>query len=81
MRSTLYSASLEPAVWVGMNATIMKVTLDAYTLVNLSGSFEVDTGLELFARVNNLLDEDYEEAGGYGTEGRSAFIGMKAEIN
>ena len=33
MRSTLYSASLEPFVWVGMNATIMKVTLDAYTYV------------------------------------------------
>lgn len=32
-RATLYSASLEPSVWIGMNAAIMKVTLDAYTYV------------------------------------------------
>lgn len=33
MRSTLYSASLGPAVWIGMSATIMTVTLDAYSYV------------------------------------------------
>lgn len=33
MRSTLYSASLEKGVWVGMSATIMRVTLDAYAYV------------------------------------------------
>ena len=33
MRATLYSASLEPSVWIGMNASIMNVTLDAYTYV------------------------------------------------
>ncbi|MEE4243378.1 MAG: hypothetical protein V2I36_18085 [Desulfopila sp.] len=33
MRATLYAAGTEPCVWVGMNATIMKVTLTAYTYV------------------------------------------------
>lgn len=33
MRATLYSASLESCVWIGMNATIMKVTLEAYSYV------------------------------------------------
>lgn len=33
MRGTLYSASLERGVWVGMNATIMRVELDAYQYV------------------------------------------------
>lgn len=33
MRSTLYSASLEKSVWIGMNATIMRVTLDAFSYV------------------------------------------------
>jgi carbonic anhydrase/acetyltransferase-like protein (isoleucine patch superfamily) len=33
MRSTLYSASLEKSVWIGMNATIMKVTLNAFSYV------------------------------------------------
>ncbi len=33
MRSTLYSANLEKSVWIGMNATIMMVTLDAFSYV------------------------------------------------
>lgn len=33
MRSTLYSVSLEKSVWIGMNATIMGMTLDAYSYV------------------------------------------------
>lgn len=33
MRSTLYSANLETSVWVGMNATIMRVTLDAFSYI------------------------------------------------
>jgi carbonic anhydrase/acetyltransferase-like protein (isoleucine patch superfamily) len=33
MRGTLYSASLENSVWVGMNATVMRVTLDAFSYV------------------------------------------------
>ena len=33
MRSTLYSASLEKSVWIGMNATIMGVTIDAFNYV------------------------------------------------
>lgn len=33
MRATLYSASLEANVWIGMNATIMRVKLDAYRYV------------------------------------------------
>lgn len=33
MRASLYKANLEKAVWVGMNASIMKATLNAYTHV------------------------------------------------
>jgi carbonic anhydrase/acetyltransferase-like protein (isoleucine patch superfamily) len=33
MRSTIYSATLEHAVWVGMSATIMRATLEAHTYV------------------------------------------------
>ncbi len=33
MRATLYSASLQRSVWVGMNASVMRVNLDAYTYV------------------------------------------------
>lgn len=57
-----------------------RVELGDYVLVNLSGSFAVHKYLELFARVENLFDEDYEEAFGYGTPGISAYGGVKVNI-
>jgi vitamin B12 transporter len=44
--------------------------------VNLSGSYTWGF-LTVFGRVENVLDEDYEEAGGFGTPGVSAFGGVK----
>lgn len=54
-----------------------RVELNEYTRVDLSGSFKVHRNLEVFARVENLFDEDYQEAYGYGTPGFSAYGGVK----
>ncbi len=51
--------------------------LSSFSLVNLSGSYELKENLSLFARIDNLLDEDYEEAGGYSTPGRCLFGGLR----
>ncbi len=55
-----------------------RVPLGAYTLVNVGGSFKVNDTLEIFGRVDNLFDEDYEEIYGYNTQGVTAFAGLKA---
>jgi len=68
------------AVYVGQRKDWGNVTLGSYTLVNLAGSFSMSGHLELIGRVRNLLDKAYEEAGGYGTEGRSVYAGVKAEL-
>jgi len=57
-----------------------RVELDDYVVVNLSGSFKVHKYVEVFARIENLFDEDYEEAFGYGTPGISAYGGVKLSI-
>jgi len=54
-----------------------RVELDDYVVVNLSGSFKVHKYVEVFARVENLFDQDYEEVFGYGTPGISAYGGVK----
>lgn len=54
-----------------------KVTLDAYTLVNIAGSYQMTEKAQLFARVENLLDQDYQEAYTYGTAGITAYGGVK----
>lgn len=56
------------------------VVMDAYTLVDLRGSWQVTDAIELYGRVENLFDEDYETASGYGTPGRGAFVGLRARF-
>lgn len=38
-------------------------TVDGYTLVNLRGAYEVSARVEIFARVTNLFDTEYENFG------------------
>lgn len=57
-----------------------RVTLKGYTLVDLAASLGITKNLEVFGRVENLLDEDYEEVKGYGTPGISAYAGLKATL-
>lgn len=56
------------------------VTLDSYMLVNLAGSLAISDRLKLTGRVENFLDEEYQEVFGYGTPGVSAYLGIKADM-
>jgi len=55
-----------------------RTVADPYSLFNLATDFRVFRNIEIFGRIDNLLDKDYEEVLGYGTPGRSAYIGIKA---
>jgi vitamin B12 transporter len=57
--------------------TYMPATLDGYMLVNLYASYDVRKNVTLFGRLENLFDEDYEQAIGYGTPGRAGYGGVK----
>jgi len=54
--------------------------LSQYSLVNLKGRYFISDSITLFARVDNLFNENYEEAGNYGVPGVSAFGGIKVEF-
>lgn len=54
--------------------------LASYSLVNLSGNYKLTKNIKIFGKIDNLLDEDYETAGGYNSPGLSAFTGVKLEI-
>ncbi len=56
------------------------VTLDSYTLVNLAGSYRLDKTFQLFGRIENLADEDYEEMFTFGTPGRTAYVGLRVSL-
>lgn len=57
-----------------------RVTLDDYVMVNLNGSYRINDNLQVFGRVENLLDEDYQEVFGFETFDRGFFVGLKASL-
>ena len=56
------------------------VELDAFTLVNLNGSYKLNDRVELWGRVENVFDEIYEEVLGYGGIERGIYIGIKGRL-
>ena len=54
-----------------------RVRLDNYQLLRLGASFRLTERLELSGRVENLLDDDYEDVLGYQTPGRAAYLGVR----
>jgi vitamin B12 transporter len=56
------------------------VTLDGYTLVNLAASYQVSDRVQVYGRIDNLLDEDYEEVWTYGALRRAGYLGMKVSF-
>lgn len=54
--------------------------LDGYVLVGVRASLPVTERFEVFGRIENLTDQSYETARGYGTAGRSAYAGVRARF-
>jgi len=57
-----------------------RVVLPSFTLVNLSGSYDLSDGVEVFGRIENLTDEDYYEVFGFRTPGRTAAVGARVKF-
>ena len=58
-------------------ATFTRVTLPAYTLVTLAGSYRINDAIALTARIENAGDARYEDVVGYRTRGFGAFAGVR----
>jgi len=52
--------------------------LSSYRLVSLAANMRLTERVELFGRIENLLDEDYEDVLGFATPGLGAYIGLRA---
>jgi vitamin B12 transporter len=56
------------------------VVLGSYWLVDLTAAYDLSETVSVFARANNLLDEDYEQVFGFAAPGRSAYVGVRANF-
>lgn len=54
--------------------------IDGYELLDLRATFGIGDHLELFGRVENVFDKQYETVTGYGTAGRGYFGGIRARM-
>ena len=52
-------------------------TLPGYVLANLTGQVRIGDNLQLNARIENILDTEYETASGFRMQERSGFIELK----
>lgn len=52
----------------------------SYTTVDLRAAYPISETLEVFGRVENAFDEDYQTILNYGTPGRGAFVGLRARF-
>jgi len=63
-------------LYVGPRSDFGGARLSEYYLMNLAGSYRLNDTCEFFARVDNVLDENYQEVAGFGTAPISFFGGV-----
>lgn len=76
----LYTGNRDDTAFDPLTFAPSRVPLDAYTLVNLKGSYRINRYLEVFGRVDNLFDEQYEDVFGYGGAEQAFIAGLKGSF-
>jgi vitamin B12 transporter len=51
--------------------------LDNYKVVDVSLRYRAWDGLTITARLNNLMDEDYQEVSGFTSPGFNGYVGLE----
>ncbi len=79
---SLDATLLTVSSWVDGNRdfSIPRLNTPPYTVVNLSGSYDINAHLVLFARVDNLFDRRYQNPTGFLQPSLGAFGGIKAKL-
>lgn len=57
-----------------------ELALEDYAVVDVSASFALRDNLKLTARIENLLDENYQEVTNYNTAGTNAYVGIRYQL-
>jgi len=53
------------------------VALDDYAVIDVTASYDLSPALQVYGRLENLGDEDYQEVFGYNTSGRAGYLGVR----
>lgn len=53
------------------------ISLDDFGVLDVTASYQISANIRVYGRVENLLDEDYQEINDFNTPGSAAFFGMR----
>ena len=56
------------------------VVLPSYTVVDLTGAWQFHESAEIYARVENLFNTEYQEVRYFGTPDRSVYLGLRIKM-
>jgi vitamin B12 transporter len=57
--------------------SVGRVNLDDYNVVGMALSYDPTDSIQVYARLENMFDEDYQEVTGFNTAGTAAYIGTR----
>lgn len=75
--TAIYNGDRQDNVFLLPTFAQQRIVVDDYWLLSAAASYAVAPGVELFGRVENLLDEDYQEVYGYETADIAAYAGVR----
>jgi vitamin B12 transporter len=69
-------------LWIGdsFDDAANSLRLNSYALVGLRAAMPLTDALEVYSRIDNLLNADYTLVAGYNSFGRNATIGVRAKF-
>lgn len=76
--SLVYTGKREDLAWEGWTSS--RVQMSPFTLFNAALSYDILPSVQLFLRLDNILDQEYETIKGYGTPGFSTFGGFQIQF-
>lgn len=60
--------------------TFSPVAMPDYTVLNAQVSYDLNDSTEVYLKVENLLDKDYQQVNGYAAAGRAVYVGLQAKF-
>lgn len=71
-----YNGSMKDTVFIASEPS-GRASLSSYLLVNLAASYQVTDSMQVYGRLDNLLDENYEDVFSFRAPGRAAYVGLR----
>ena len=75
--AAVYNGKMQDLAFSALTFSSERVSLDEYWLLTAAASYKVAPGVELYGRVENALDQNYQEVFGFETAGVAAYAGVR----